>query len=208
MSYHILKAVFYKYLSGASYTDVDLTRHLSQTVRIRIEDYPFRPHALKDFPLYFFMAGCEATHRLNSDSMMWMSLPREDGQGAALRQASYRQDPIMSKTFPHRPLIDSAGEPLHKYGYYVRLKTHGSWKVPVLYGRSPAVPDDNASAAEKANYAFYLMLLFRPYRHIDDLIRDIFGNADVRGSMEAAQRLVYDFFLKFNVIYNYNIFNI
>ena len=41
---------------------------------LRRADYPFRPEQLEKFPLYFFMAGCEACEVLGPDSMAWVPL--------------------------------------------------------------------------------------------------------------------------------------
>ena len=38
----------------------------------------------------------------------------------------------------------------------VRLRTNVAWKVPVIYGRHPAVPDESASASEKGAYALFV----------------------------------------------------
>ena len=38
---------------------------------------------------------------------------------------------LYSLKFPTRALVDSDGEPLHKYDYYVRLRVDKPWKVPL-----------------------------------------------------------------------------
>eukprot|EP00973_Karenia_brevis_P024985 3442978-Karenia_brevis.AAC.1 len=47
---------------------------LSEQARLATADYPFRPVVLAKFPMYFFLAGCEATRTLSSDSMDWVPL--------------------------------------------------------------------------------------------------------------------------------------
>ena len=103
---------------------------------------------------------------------------------------------VMSKDLPTRFLIDETGEAIYKYAYYVRLKTDVSRKVPVPWGRQPPVPDDNAPAGEKADYALYLMILFRAHRRIEDLVLAIWGGATLFVSEEAAQLAVYNVFLQ------------
>ena len=160
-------------------------------VALGVADYSFRPSALENFPLYFFLAGCEATRTLSSGSMTWVSLPIDGGAGV-LYHHSRHSEPVFSKAFPNRCFVDDVNTPIYRYAYYVRLRTDKSWKVPVLYGRHLAVPDDAAPAAEKASYALFLMVLFRPRRRVDDLISDIFHGAGVRGSEDSAWTLIDD----------------
>ena len=72
---------------------------------------------------------------------------------------------LYSLKFPTRALVDSDGEPLHKYDYYVRLRVDKPWKVPLLYGQLPRAPDSAATANERGTYGLLMMLLFRPFRH-------------------------------------------
>eukprot|EP00973_Karenia_brevis_P084673 11749649-Karenia_brevis.AAC.1 len=41
---------------------------------IKVKDYAFRPHALENFPLYFFTAACSAKKQLGADSLDWTVL--------------------------------------------------------------------------------------------------------------------------------------
>ena len=154
-------------------------------------DYMFRPKSLEQFPLYFFMAGCEAVRTLSSDSMDWESIPCNDGEHV-LRQRSFDPAPLRSKQFPNKDLIDASGKTLHKYGYYVRLRLSKPWKVPVLYGYLPRAPDDSSSWYEKGCYGLFLMMLFRPHRRIEDLVATCFRHARVQGSGEAKWQLVHE----------------
>ena len=85
-----------------------------------------------------------------------------------VRQASFNPEPLMSKSVPHRCLQDTDGQPLHSYGYYVRLHTHRAWRVPLLHGRCPKVPGNTSPPKEKCMYTLFLMLLVRPHRPMDD----------------------------------------
>lgn len=119
---------------------------LACKVKLSVWDYQFRPDALLKFPLYFFMSGCEATKRLNGDSMLWKTLQVNKG---VAHQRSYSEEPIASTSCPHRTLVDENNSPLHTYGYYVRLRTHSRWKIPLIQGRNPSVPDATAPMSEK-----------------------------------------------------------
>ena len=68
---------------------------------------------------------------------------------------SYNPELVRSKAFPHRNLVDGSGNLIHKYGYYMRLRTNVAWKVSVIYGRHPVVPDESAPASEKGAYALF-----------------------------------------------------
>ena len=102
----------------------------------------------------------------------------------------------MSKDFLDQPLRDSDNQPLHRYAYYLRLRTDKPWRVPVLFARLPRLPDDSSSAREKGEYALFMMMLFRPHRSSQDLIAEIFKGAAVRGSRDAVYGLVYEEFLR------------
>ena len=81
---------------------------------LKVEDYQFRPAALEGFPLYFFMAACETATKLDGNSMEW--LPLEDRAGGPTRyQRSMKQERERSKSFPHRCLLTSAGDPIYSY---------------------------------------------------------------------------------------------
>ena len=129
--------------------DVKPFLRLPEKAKLGEQDYPFRPDALEEFPLYFFLAGCEASTNLNSNSMMWKTLPCGDGTHVLYQRSRY-PEPMLSKRCDGRYLIDADNKPIYKYGYYVRLRTDVAWKVPVPHGRCPPVPDESAPAQEKA----------------------------------------------------------
>ena len=141
---------------------------------LNTSDYLFRPHALDRFPLYFFMAACEACCHLGAQSMDWVEVPCSQSAGVQ-RQRSYDPDPIQSKICPHRWLTDKNGLPLYKYGFYVSLRTTAAWRVPLIGGVSPAVPEETSTTQEKGLYALYMMLLFRAHRSIDDMLYKVVG---------------------------------
>ena len=86
------------------------------------------------------------------------------------RQRSYQQEPMRHSVVRELPLLDSARQPIHRYDYYVRLLDDSAWRVPVLYGKLPRLPDDTATDAEKGYYALFLMVLFRPHRSPEEFL--------------------------------------
>ena len=134
--------------------------------RLQDRDYPFRPAKLAKFPLYFFIAGCVPVLHLDHRSMDWEVLRVS---GVEIRQRSYEATPVMSKAIPELHLLTPAGEAIHKYGFYVRLEVDVAWSVPVIHGKMPKVPGDNATPYEKGIFALFLMMLFRPHRNIRDV---------------------------------------
>ena len=80
---------------------------------------------------------------------------------------------------PELPLLDASGNTLHKYGYYVRLETVQAWRVPILHGKLPGVPDSTSKPCEKGQYGLCMMCLFRPYRDAAELVRWSMRSHDV-----------------------------
>ena len=137
---------------------------IESTPTLKCSDYRFRPRALEDFPLYFFISGCCLCKHLGVHSMDWVSI---GGQ----RQRSFRAEPVKSRSMPELPLLDASLKPIHEYDYYVHLVTESPWKVPVLHVKMPGVPDVNAKPYEKGIYALFLMLLFRSHRLVPEIAK-------------------------------------
>lgn len=55
---------------------------------------------------------------------------------------------------------------------------------------------DEMNCIQKAMYGLHLMLLFRPFRRVNDFIREIFCGARVKGTTAQAYKLIYEFYLK------------
>ena len=100
-----------------------------------------------------------------------MELPSADSSAPPLRQRSYDQTPVSSKAIPGLFLQRPDGQYIHKYGYYVQLRTNASWRVPLIFGTMPTTPDDASTNMEKGMYALRVMILFRHHRLPTDLIR-------------------------------------
>ena len=129
-------------------------------------DYPFRALALERFPTYFFIAACELASTLGPHSMEWITL--KTSTGLVRRQRSYCQEPIRHSVVRELPLLNASRQPIHRYNFYLRLIVDKAWRVPVLHGKWPRLPDDSAGAAEKGYYALFMMFLFRPHRDVAD----------------------------------------
>ena len=65
--------------------------------------------------------------------------------------------------------------PFHDNDYYVKLRTHTAWRVPLFHGKCPPRPIASASAKEKGLYALWLMLLFRAHRQLHDFVSLLLG---------------------------------
>ena len=61
--------------------------------------------------------------------MQWEILYTKQTERRVERQDTAKL--LYSSKFPTRALVDSDGEPLHKYDYYVRLRVDKPWKVPL-----------------------------------------------------------------------------
>ena len=134
-------------------------------------DYPFRSERLERFPLYFFIAACDATSKGGrGGALSWIELPNEVEGGIPSRQRSYCSKPIKSTTVSPLPLLTPGGECIHGYDYYLRLRLRDAWRVPVLLGKLPRTPDENSPVSDKGIFALCAMLLFRPHRSIPHFI--------------------------------------
>ena len=109
--------------------------------------------------------------------MDWATLETPTGQ--VRRQRSYRQEPMRHSVVRELPLLDKSRRPIHRYEFYIRLIDDKAWRVSVLYGKLPRLPDDNATPAEKGYYALFMMLLFRPHRDVGDFSKRVSLRAQV-----------------------------
>jgi hypothetical protein len=87
-------------------------------------------------------------------------------------------------------------QPIYAYAYYVRLLTVDAWRVPVICGKLPRVPDAAATASEKGVYALFLFLLFKPYRSIEDLVESLLPADVTVGTVDDAWLQIYEGFLR------------
>ena len=109
---------------------------------------------------------------IGPNSLSWEELRHE---GEVERQWSYEHQPVCSTDVHELPLLHADGQPIHKYGFYHRLRTHEAWRVPVFHGRLPRLPHADAPPRERGCYAAFLMLLFRPHRRYQDVIHIALG---------------------------------
>lgn len=56
------------------------------------------------------------------------------------------------------------------YNHYRTIRTQKPWRVPILNGRRPKLPDETSTADDKGRYAIFMMMLFRPWRDLDDSV--------------------------------------
>ena len=72
------------------------------------------------------------------------------------------------------PLV-SNGRIIRLYEYYATLRTQDAWRVPLLLGKLPARPSEEATSEERGHYALFIMLLFRPWRgyHCADFLSNL-----------------------------------
>ena len=80
---------------------------------------------------------------------------------------------MQSKSLPGKCLLSPDGRPVHRYEFYVRLRLREPWRVPMIFGRLPRVPDDTSTVEEQGLYGLCMLLLFRPHRFLSDFVRDL-----------------------------------
>ena len=67
-------------------------------------------------------------------------------------------------------IVEGCG--VYKYDHYLRIRLSEAWHVPELLGRMPAYPLPESGQLDKASYALFAMLLFKPWRNMErDLMR-------------------------------------
>ena len=79
----------------------------------------------------------------------------------------WRQDTaelLTSKHYADIPLRYDDMKPIYKYAYYVHLRLHEAWRVPVLHGKLPGPPHADATAYQKGSYGLMMLFLFKPHR--------------------------------------------
>ena len=95
---------------------------------------------------------------------------------------------------PDLYLMDAAKQPIHRYEYYIHLRTSTAWHVPLLHGRMPRVPDVSATSMEKGMYGLCLMVLFRPHRAKGSFVNVLFTRNGRPGNIDDAWAAVYNEF--------------
>ena len=202
LSFRSAMAEVYKHVGIAPVSSTASTREgngdgdvkLRTRTYLNYLDYPFRPVALARFPYYFFHSSCELKNKLNSSSLDWVVL--KDANGVERRQRSYRSTPMRSDKIPTMYLLDQQRRHIFGYDNYVHLRTDTPWRVPILYGKRPKLPDATATEQEKGLYALFLMLLFRPHTSIGELLKTSTtkGSSSSRSfaDEDAAWRAIYE----------------
>ena len=105
-----------------------------------------------------------------------------------------KPEPISSKSFNWTLRHPETQEPLFEYEYYVRLRTDTSWRVPVLHGKIPKSLANATTMKDKAMFALFVMLLFRPHRKPQDLFEAaIARQPPPAGPEQAFERLIAEY---------------
>ena len=122
--------------------------------------------------------------------MEWITLKTSTGE--VRRQRSYCPEPMRHSVVRELPLLDASRQPIHRYKFYLRLIGDKAWRVPVLYGKLPRLPDDSATAAEKGYYALFMMLLFRPHRSVSDFFQESLATSSNQSGEATSMDKVWD----------------
>ena len=173
-------------------------------------DYQWRPNIFKDFSLYFFQAATDIrTSPLSDGTYLWYEEPTSaardpwDGKHPCYKEG-YQNDRLWmrsrctkDKKGNYEPLIDE--ETKHRmcrYDHYRELRLHKPWRVPVLFGKMPATPTSTSSSEERGRYAVFMMMLFRPWRHLEQtVLKDWMGDS-VLTHIDAAWEALFTEFLR------------
>ena len=152
-------------------------------------DYVYRPTELKDFPIYFFFAACDAKRpdrgRPPLETLPWHEFP----DGPRPRQATHQPKMSSQSRFEDasvplrgpRTKDEPLGPILYVYDYYVHLRVDQPWKVPEVFGKLPRRSDD-VGTDEFYEYAKFISVLFRPFRKVADIaMRVLQGRETWRG---------------------------
>jgi hypothetical protein len=162
-----------------------------------LDDYIYRPEELLRLPWYFFVAACEARWEDDALSLPWY----EDVDGH--RHFIYALGPLVksTSTLPGVPLKLN-GEPLHRYPYFVALRTLTPWQVPMLLGTIISPPKKDASAREKGTYALFVQLLFRPWRGVElpDFVTNVLSTKPPLLTEEQTWEALYQDFLQWREV--------
>jgi hypothetical protein len=141
-------------------------------------DYEFRSEQLRDFPLYFFIAACDAQGKWQKKSTLAWWEPA-DGKichpRSAVRYSSTLKDvPLFAPTTTRN---------LREYAYYLALRTHKAWRCPELIGHIPPRIHDKSTVREKGEFALFVMLLLRPYRSFKKEVLEEAQTKVLKGSL-------------------------
>eukprot|EP00973_Karenia_brevis_P030581 4217739-Karenia_brevis.AAC.1 len=144
-------------------------------------DYEWRPDVFENFPLYLFQAATDvATNRIRHGTFLWhekgLETPPDERRHPCYKQSlqnpslCVRSRLVKDKRGVGAALPRSDGDGCwYDYNHYRVLRTHRPWRVPILYGRMPRKPDDKSNAEDRGRYAVFMMLMFRPWRSVQEV---------------------------------------
>jgi hypothetical protein len=148
-------------------------------------DYAYRSEQLRDFPLCFFIAACEAHGKWKkSFTLAWW----EPADGSRHPRSEIRYSSILRDVplFGRATVTDNEPAHLRAYAYFLSLRTHKAWRCPELIGRIPSRIHDASTSREKGEFALFVMLLLRPYRSFETEILDEARKRIPKGSLSDA----------------------
>ena len=70
------------------------------------------------------------------------------------------------------------------YNHYRHIRTHKPWRVPILYGRMPRLPQESSTPEERGRFAIFMMMLFRPWRDSDEAVDRWSGGSLAAGKID------------------------
>ena len=148
----------------------------------KAEDYDWRPDALEQFPYYFFIAGTDVVTSVKDGVCPWheerdlatgkllgrhpcfdirATDPRYWERSSRILEEKASEGSVKTKK---AALRDEHRNPIIKADHFRQLRLQKAWSIPQFAGRLPATPDERTSAEDKAKFALFTMLLFRPWR--------------------------------------------
>jgi hypothetical protein len=161
-------------------------------------DYAFRSEQLLSFPLYFFIAACDARGKWQKKATLAWWEPADGNHfhpRSAVRYSSTLTDVPL---FAPETMLGIESSYLREYAYYVALRTHKAWRCPELIGHIPPRIHDESTFREKGEFALFVMLLFRPYRCFKTEVLEEAQKKVAKGSpsdADAHWTAIYEFYL-------------
>ncbi|CAK0853031.1 unnamed protein product, partial [Prorocentrum cordatum] len=110
--------------------------------------------------------------------------------------------PVLSKRFAESgkedniPLMTASGARIHEYAYYLHLRLVTAWRMPIYHGRPVKAPGSASSACDEGMYALTVMVLFRPYRSLEEIVDWCGLRVDVLGDSDSVWRFAYEGYLR------------
>jgi len=169
-------------------------------------DYEWRPDVYEKFPLYFFQAATEVVASIPDGTYLWHEHSSDPKDACIGKHPCFQQSiankrlwvyskRVRNKTGGFERLYDQEKqEYLCKYDHYRVLRLHSPWRIPVLCGGLPSTPTAASTAEEKGRFAIFMMMLFRPWRDLDNIVSSWMGSHVRASGIEVAWGALYSRF--------------